>query len=52
MKGQGISAFLPAVTQKFIEDNKTSLTTVNFELYCRGQHLLTESQEEAGIFLT
>lgn len=46
-----MSAFLAALTQKFIENSKTSLTTVNFELYCRGQHLLTESQEEASIFI-
>lgn len=41
MKGQGVSAFLAAVTQKVIEDNETALTTVNFEC-CRGQHLLAE----------
>lgn len=42
MKGQGISAFLAAVTQKVIEDNETALATLYFESCRRGQHLLAE----------
>lgn len=42
MKGQGMSAFLAAVTQKVIEDSESALTTVNFESCCRDEHLLAE----------